>query len=475
MSWPATTPKKTIIEHTHGLPTTRSAQASMTTPGSKRTRLQKLRRQTRLMPRQFWLLAGGTFFYLAVTGLAFPYTANLIHDRLRVSMGVVGLIMGGTALIGLPLQLVAGSISDRFGRRAVMLICAASEALMYGGLAFANHLWLVFLLVFFDRALGWPMYLTASNAMVADLVTPRLRAEGYSLIRLMIGAGTVVGPLVSALLLTARFAVADLFVLAGTGCLIYLGFTVLVLHETRPARPRRQRSKSLTGGATQAFGSFVWAGLTRPARPRRRGKGTTNTGYRQVLRDRRFLAFCLISLLPLYCFGQLYSSLPLLVTGILHIGPATWGLLMSLSSLVIVVAQYPIVRLAKRFDAMIGVAAASLLFGLGVGLIAFVPAGWPLFAAIVLFSLAQALYAPLSSTIVADTASVDLRGRYMGSWTLIWTAGQASFGPMLGGVLLDGLGAHLSYGMIIAFGALGASLYPLLRVSRRSAEPVESS
>ena len=50
-------------------------------------------------------------------GLAFPYTSMYIRDRLGVSMGVVGLIMGGSALAGLPLQMAGGHVSDRFGRR----------------------------------------------------------------------------------------------------------------------------------------------------------------------------------------------------------------------------------------------------------------------------------------------------------------------------------------------------------------------
>jgi MFS family permease len=441
----------------------------------RQTRLQRLHRQASLYPRQFWLLAGGTFFYLAVSALAFPYTAILIKGRLGVSMGVVGAIMGGTALAGLPLQLIAGSASDRFGRRAVMILCAACEALMYAGLAFAHSIWLVCLLVFCDRALGWPMFLTASNAMVADLVRPRLRPEGYSLVRLMIGAGEVVGPLVAAGLLLAGFALRGLFLLAGGGCFVYLCFTLLALHETRPVPARRRRSEPQEAGATEAFGSLALAEPRRRSRAGRRGRRGTTTGYGEVLRDRRFLAFCAISLLPLFCFGQLYASLPLLVTGVLHIRASTWGLLMSASALIIVVAQYPSVRVAKRLDPMFGVAAASILFGLGIGLVAFLPGGWPLLLAILLFSLAQALFGPLSSTIVADMAEVDLRGRYMGAWTLVWIGGQGAIGPVLGAFLLDGLGAHASYGLIIGLGLAGAALYPLLRVRHRVGESAEST
>ena len=441
----------------------------------KLTRLQRLRRQASLFPRQFWLLVGGTFFYLAVSALAFPYTAILIRGRLGVSMGVVGAIMGGMALAGLPLQLVAGSASDRFGRRAIMIVCAACDALMYGGLAFAHSTWLICLLVFCDRALGWPMFLTASNAMVADLVRPRLRPEGYGLVRLMIGAGEVVGPLIAAVLLLAGFALRGLFLLAGGGCFIYLCFTLLALRETRPARPRRRGVGSQESQATEAFGSPALAELPRRSRARRRAKGASAASYADVFRDRRFLAFCAISLLPLFCFGQLYASLPLLATGVLHIKASTWGLLMSASALIIVAAQYPCVRAVKRLDAMFGVAVASLLFGLGIGLVAFLPAGWPLLGAVVLFSLAQALFGPVSSTIVAGMAVVDLRGRYMGAWTLVYIAGQGSLGPILGGVLLDGLGPHASYGLIIGLGLAGAGLYPLLRASRRLDESAQLS
>jgi MFS family permease len=420
--------------------------------------VKRLRRQLRLFPGQFWWLVGGTLFYLTFIGLAFPYTAILLKGRLGVSVAVVGAIMGLTALGGLPLQPLAGSLCDRFGRRAVMITCAAMETLMYSGLAFAHSFWLLCALLFCDRALGWPLFLTASNAMVADLVRPRLRPEGYGLVRLMIGAGEIVGPLVAALLLATGVTLPELFLAAGLGCLIYLGFTLLVLKESKPVRRRRAASP---GEAIEVFGSLVLSLLPR-RRAGRPGAGRP-TGYGHVLRDRRFLAFCAVSLLPLFVFGQLYSSFPLLLTSVLHLRPSSWGLLLSFSSAVIVVSQYPAVRAAKRVDPMLAVALASALFGLGVGLVAFVPVGAILLVPVVALSLAQALFGPLSSAIVAQMAPLELRGRYMGSWTLIYIAGQGALGPLLGGLLLDRLGAHTSYGLLIVCGLVGACLYPLLR------------
>ncbi len=433
---------------------------------SKRRRLA---RQLRLFPRQFWLLSGGTFFYLLAIGLAFPYTAILIKERLGVSMAVVGVIMGGTALAGLPLQPLAGSLSDRFGRRAVLIVCCCCSGVMYGGLAFAHGFWPICLAVFCDRALGWPLFLTSSNAMVADLVRTRLRPEGYSLVRLMIGAGEIVGPLIAAVLLAAGCGLSLLFLLAGAGCFIFLIFVVAELHETRPRLARHVRSTAVSEGPPVYGMRDVIRIPSRRRSRRRRARHTAPRGYGAVLADRRFVAFCAVSLLPLFIFGQMYSTFPVLLTGYLRVRPAAWGLLMSYSALVIVVTQYPVVRAVRRFDPMYQVALASLLFGCGVGLTAFVPASWPLLVTIASLSIAQALFGPVTSAIVAKLAPLDIRGRYMGAWTLVWQGGQGSLGPIFGGLLLASLGPHVTYGAIVVMGLAGACLYPTLRVRRTTA------
>jgi MFS family permease len=356
-------------------------------------------------------------------------------------------------------------LSDRFGRRAVMIVCAACSGCMYGGLAFAHGLLPVFLVVFCDRALGWPLFLTASNAMVADLVRPRLRTEGYSLVRLMIGAGEIVGPAMAWALLSAGLGKPPLFVMAGAGCFVFLGFTLVALRETRPRSARPVRSRSVSEGAP-VFG--VRDVILIPARRRSRRRRAAPARGRGVLGDRRFCAFCAVSLLPLFCFGQMYTTFPVVITTFLHVPEADWGLLMSFSALVIVATQYPSVRLVKRLDPMYQVALASLLF-CGVGLTAFVTASWPLLLTITALSLAQALFGPVTSAIVARMAPVDVRGRYMGAWTFVWTAGQGSLGPIFGGIMLAGLGPHAAYGVIVAMGVGGALLYPLL-----SAVPAKS-
>ena len=64
--------------------------------------------------------------------------------------------------------------------------------------------------------------------------------------------------------------------------------------------------------------------------------------------------------------------------------------------------------------------------------------------------------------MVSHLAPAALRGRYMGSWTLVYMGGYA-LGPLLGGWALDALGGRGAFAVVAAAGLLGALLFPLLR------------
>ena len=227
-------------------------------------------------------------------------------------------------------QPFAGSLSDRYGRRAVMIGCALCEAVAYGGLAFVHGFWPICVLMVIDRGIGWPLYLTASNAMTADLLRPHLRAEGYGLVRLMIGAGYVIGPALAAVVLALGAPLAALFLVAGAGCLLYLAFVVAGAQgdASAPHAVARRRRSSPRAPRRSAC-SACSPGPAACARASGGGRAT-GRGWGRVLADRRFLLFCLISLLPLFIFGQTYTTYPVLLTTYLtpargHLGPARVG------------------------------------------------------------------------------------------------------------------------------------------------------
>jgi len=200
---------------------------------------------------------------------------------------------------------------------------------------------------------------------------------------------------------------------------------------------------------------------TRPPTIARETVGTVVRGYGRVSRDRRLLAFCLIALLPLYGFGQVWVTLPIVLEDLQGVSAQTWGVIVAVYAAATAILQYPVVRVLGRYDHVLLVALGSACVGVGLGSSAFAPWPWT-FACILILSFGLALFLPISATIVSRMAPVALRGRYMGAWTLVYTGGYA-VGPLLGGWALDALGGRGAFAVVGVAGLLGALLFPLLR------------
>jgi hypothetical protein len=146
--------------------------------------------------------------------------------------------------------------------------------------------------------------------MLADFTPPARRSEAYGISRVANNAGMVAGPLIAAGLLGAGLGYRALF--ASGGLLIGL-FLVLVLALLKESRPAGSTARHSTLG-----------------------------GYRVVLGDRRFVAVCAVTLLPLYGFGQIYITLPVLLRDSVGVSPAQWGLLAAFYAGCGVLFQFPV-------------------------------------------------------------------------------------------------------------------------------------
>jgi len=393
-------------------------------------------RDLRGYPRQFWILGGGTFVSGGAAALAFPYEAIFLRRVLGVSLTWVGLLFGVVPIVVMPLQVWAGALTDRFGRRWMIVLAGSSALIWYTGFAFARTIWQVALLVALESVIGWPLYQTASGAMIADLIPSEQRAEAFSVSRVAMNIGVVGGPALGGLALGAGLTFRQLFLVAAGGCFLFTVTALLAIRETQPQSAREGRAHE------------------------------GRTGYRIVLADRHFLAFCAIALLPVACFGVFGAMYPVFVTDTLGVSYSTWGLLLALNALIVALVQYPLVRALHRADKLLLLALASTLVGLGIGLSAFVHVLWPLALLVVVMSFGEILLAPISSTVVSDLSPESVRGRYMGVWTVIWNGG-ASLGPALAGVAMDGIGSRETFAAVIGVGLLGALGFLLLRMRLR--------
>ena len=132
------------------------------------------------LPRQFWVLAAGIFVFLVGVEMTYPYETLYLNGELGVSMTTIGVILGVTLLATLPLQVAGGALCGLTRDLAVIVV-----------------------LIAFEAAFGWAQFITASNAMIADVTTLEQRTEAFGVSRVALNAGITVGPLLALPLLAA--------------------------------------------------------------------------------------------------------------------------------------------------------------------------------------------------------------------------------------------------------------------------------
>ena len=244
--------------------------------------LGRARAEARVFPRQLWLLAFGFFVLLCGIDMMYPFETTYLHYRLGYSMTTVGLLLGVPALLALPFYILDGAIADRYGRKPSIAIGICTVVGLYFTFAFAGSLWPIAIAVSIEAGFGWALFLTGSNAMIADLVRLERRTEAYAFTRVALNIGMVAGPLIASIVLG-----------------LAVGLPPAVHHRRRDLqRLRADRAAALSRDAARGDGGE--AGVA----------ARTLLGYAVVLRDARFVVFCTIALLPLYGFGQIWSILP---------------------------------------------------------------------------------------------------------------------------------------------------------------------
>jgi len=152
------------------------------------------------------------------------------------------------ALVNFLAQPVLGSLSDRYGRRPVLLASMATLAVEFLIMGFAHSIWLLFLGRFLS-GLSSATHSTAS-AYIADTTRPEERAAAFGMVGAAFGVGFIVGPVIGGLLAEVDPR-APFFAAAGLAALNCL-YGYFVLPESLPTDRRRP----FDIGRANAFGAF---------------------------------------------------------------------------------------------------------------------------------------------------------------------------------------------------------------------------
>ncbi len=338
----------------------------------------------------------------------------------------VGFLFGSfsaTQMIATP---ILGRISDRFGRRRVMLVSLAGNALSMVLFAAASEARLLPLL-FVSRILAGATAgnIAACQAAVADVTTGANRARGMGRIGAGIGLGMAFGPVIGGWATKIGPSVPPL---AAAGlALVDLVAAFFVMPETRVPGARVTGVKSPTPPPLGA-----------------------------LLSERRVLTVLALYFLTFLYMTTLQVALPLLASARLAWTESEIGEVFMLFGVIMLVVQGALIgRLTSAFGAGNLVIAGSVSSMLGLSLIASASTGPLLVTGLALLGLGLGVANPVLSTIASDYAGSERTGVVLG--VAQSTGGLArTVGPVASGILYARIGASAPFvgGAAAALGAL---------------------
>lgn len=341
-------------------------------------------------------------------------------------MAVVGVIILVCGLSAAVIQIFSGAISDRVGRKPLLLGAAMTSLLLYSAMAvsiaFTAPVWTIVLL----QAIGQSAMVAArpaTQAMVTDVSSKDQLTKAYGVLRVGMNLGWAVGPA------------------AGGYLLLYLPYTWLF---------------GVTAITSTVICCLIFLFLKESF-----GGGIERVKLKNIFsagKNRYFLVFALLSLILFLVMGQMVSTLSVYTVEGNGFTSAQYGLLLTVNGLIVVLLQYPMAIVISRIKQHRALITGSLFYALGYLLMGWVGGFGLAIIAMVIITMGEIIFSPVSLSVVGSLAPADQRGRYMAFFGLSEGLGF-SMAALLGGILLDGLSSQplLIWG-IIAFLAFSAAV-----------------
>ena len=191
-------------------------------------------------------------------GIIIPSFPTLISETTHVPISQAskyfGWVMGAYAFMQFIFSPLIGNLSDRFGRRPILLISVLGMSLDYMVMYFAPDLWWLVI----GRAVSgiFGASFTSASAYIADISTPDKRAQNFGMIGAAFGIGFVIGPAIGGLL--SDFGARTPFLVAAFFSMANFIYGFIVLKESLPVENRRafEWKRSNPFGALQQMKRF---------------------------------------------------------------------------------------------------------------------------------------------------------------------------------------------------------------------------
>ena len=384
-------------------------------------------------PRQFWLLCLGVFFNRASNSMIWPFLTIYMVTRLDVPLTTAALLLGLRSAITILSTSVQSWLMDRVGRKGVIVASLWGTSLVFLGMAQAETMsaWVALVVA---HGLVLPAFSTGVNTMTADLTPLEQRPAAFALVRAVANAGFAIGPLLGGLLAALDYAWA--FYAASAAFLVLGLLMTRFIDETRPATPQRHDSAT-------SDPAFTWG------------------GFSFIMRDGRFMAFCLAFLLMEMGYIQSFSMMAVYANEVHALPQSQFGWIITTNATLVVLLQTLVTRWTRPYPPYRVMVFGACAMALGLWSVSWGTILPHFMLSMALMTLGELTNSPIGLAIVSEQAPPAMRARYLGVYDLMVQI-ASGIGPIMGGLLFDHVAPQAMWWGASLLALLGAAGFALL-------------
>lgn len=376
-------------------------------------------------------------------GIIIP-VAPFMVSRYISDPGQAGIVLGWLTSIFAICQFLSapalGALSDKYGRRSILLLCILGTAVGYLLLGIGGALWVLFLGRIIDGITGANM--SVSFAFIADVIPPGKRGKFFGMMGAIFGIGFIVGPTIGGLL--ARFGVEVPFYAAAALAFVNVIYGLFFMPESLPKEKRSQ----LKAAAINPFSALA--------------------NVFSVPQLRWLLTAMFLITLP---FAALSVNISLLAKDNLGWDSAGIGAIFALVGITDIFVQGLLLQLLLTKFGESTVAIGGLILEI-VGYIlmasvVLVPSPILMLAGTIPLAMGDGLLGPSLNGLLSRAAGDDAQGQVQGGNQSVHSLASI-VGPVLGGLLYVNIGHATPFlsGVLITVLAIAAIVMALRTINR---------
>jgi MFS family permease len=342
-------------------------------------------------------------------GILIPILPTFAINILGVKEGAIGVAIAAYSLTQFLFNPLLGSLSDKYGRRSIILYCLLLNASGYIIFAF-THSYLMLLASRIIAGVGGSS-IGVAQAYIADITTKEDRAKGMGLIGVAFGLGFVFGPIMGGIL--AHYSYMLTGFASASFSLLAFSFSFFLL-------PESLKKDSIPSEIKRSFINI--------------------DGFRKILKDTPVLLVIAMFFILTFSVANIYGTFALLGTQVYHLSNIQNGTIYGVIGLVSAIVQGGLIgKLSRKYSDNTLITAGSFLLASGLALIPFGGSYVGLIIVIAILSLGTGTLQPILLGLISKVAPEHEQGTVL-SVNQSMSAFARVLGPLWGGFSFQYIG-----------------------------------